>query len=57
MKFYDDVGTKIANRGLKGKNGNEDHGQIGPEMDKKLNELEAKTEEVEEDKKEVHDFF
>ena len=55
MNFYDDVGTKLANEGLKGENGDqgEANGQIGPEMDKKLNDLEAKTEEVEEEKKEV----
>ena len=55
MNFYEDVGTNLANEGLKG-NGT-DHGQIGPEMDKKLNEIEAKTEEVEEEKKEVMFVF
>ena len=53
LNFYEDVGTKLANEGLKGDPTGTDHGEIGPEMDKKLNEIEAKTEEVEEEKKEV----
>ena len=59
MNFYEDVGTKLANEGLKGEDGSQGkvNGQIGPEMDKTLNELEAKTQEVEEEKKEVYNYF